>query len=111
MKKNFFPGTREIPEKGKEIITEIFENDNLRIERIVTNAHYSLDDDWYDQDEDEWVLLLQGDAKLEFEDNKIVEMSAGDYIFIDANYKHRVVSTSPTEPAVWLAIFIDKDEE
>ena len=62
--------------------------------------------DWYDQNTDEWVLLLQGETKLEFEDNEIKEMKAGDYIFIPAHKKHRIKHSSIEPKCIWLAIHI-----
>jgi len=47
--------------------------------------------------------VLKGAARLEFED-RIVEMGAGDYINIQAHQKHRVASTTPDEPTIWLAV-------
>ena len=56
-----------IPE---EIIEDILNTDNLKIERIISKGHISPEDFWYDQVTHEWVLLLQGKARLVFEDKK-----------------------------------------
>ncbi len=37
---------------------------------------------WYDQDEDEWVVVLRGTATLEFAGGEQVELKAGDYLTI-----------------------------
>ena len=60
---------------------------------------------WYDQDLDEWVVVLKGRARLEFESQEgLIEMSAGDWISIPAHERHRVAWTSSDEPTVWLAV-------
>jgi cupin 2 domain-containing protein len=75
----------------------------LRIERIVSQGHASPPDFWYDQDQHEWVLLLQGAARLRFEE-KTIELKPGDYLDIPAHTRHRVDWTTPHEPTIWLAI-------
>ena len=87
-----------------ELTTVLQEGNGVRIERIVSTGHRSPDGFWYDQPENEWVLVLQGAARLAFED-RVVELVTGDFINIPAHQKHRVEWTSPTEPTVWLAVF------
>lgn len=91
----------DLPE---ELTTVLQEAHGVRIERIVSTGHKSLEGFWYDQFENEWVMVLQGAARLQFED-RVVEMRAGDSINIPAHEKHRVEWTSPDEPTVWLAVF------
>ena len=73
-----------------------------RVERIVSHGHASAPGDWYDQDGDEWVVLLAGDAVLRFERGGDVALKAGDWIAIPAHSRHRVESTSAD--ALWLAV-------
>lgn len=87
-----------------ELITTLLEADNLRIERIVSQGHASPPGFWYDQDEHEWVIVLQGSARLSVE-GIVRELKAGDFINIPAHIKHRVEWTTPDEPTVWLALF------
>ncbi|WP_072682612.1 cupin domain-containing protein [Arcobacter sp. LA11] len=91
-------------DKIDEQFIEIVKNEKVRIERIVSNGQSSPKDFWYEQEENEFVLLLKGSAILEFE-NKQVPLIEGEYINIKAFTKHRVKYTSKTEPTVWLAIF------
>jgi cupin 2 domain-containing protein len=78
----------------------------VRIERIVSKGHSSPESGWYDQEENEWVVVLKGAAKLRFEqDGKLVELDAGDYINIPARVRHRVEWTNPEMETVWLAFF------
>lgn len=94
-----------IPEN---IDTEIFEllakSETTRIERIISKGHKSPDSGWYDQDENEWVLVLRGEAILLFEDGTSVNLKAGDYINIPAHKKHKVEWTDPKIETVWLAV-------
>jgi len=95
-------------DKENEEFRDILKGGNLRIERIVSNGQNSPNDFWYDQDENEFVLLLQGHAILEIEkENNIIELELkkGDYINIEANVKHRVKYTSLNETTIWLAVF------
>jgi cupin 2 domain-containing protein len=83
---------------------------HARIERIVTQGHASPDGFWYDQEESEFVLLVQGAARLRFED-EFVELQPGDWMNIPAHRKHRVEWTTPEEKTVWLAIFYDGEQD
>jgi cupin 2 domain-containing protein len=87
-----------------ELLTTLLEAASVRIERIVSHGHTSPDGFWYDQDNHEWVIVLQGAARLRFEDS-IVEMKPGDFVNIPAQKKHRVEWTTPDEPTIWLAVF------
>jgi cupin 2 domain-containing protein len=89
----------------EELFTTLLELPKVRIERIVSYGQASPEGFWYDQDQDEWVIILQGAAKLEFEDRS-VEMNRGDYLHIRAHEKHRVAWTTPDESTIWLAVHI-----
>ncbi len=93
------PGS--IPE---EIFQTILQTGHVRIERILSKGQHSEEGFWYDQDQAEWILVIQGKAKLEFEDD-VVELVAGDYLNIEAHKKHRVKWTTPDEATLWLAVF------
>jgi cupin 2 domain-containing protein len=87
----------------EEAITELLRQGPVRIERIVSNGHASPDGFWYDQDTHEWVLLLEGEADLEWADGERIHLRRGDTLHIPAHTRHRVAATS--RPAVWLAVF------
>ena len=90
----------------EELIEVLAENEHVRIERIVSTGHASHEGFWYDQEEHEWVVVLRGEAKLLFEcDDEPIHMKPGDFVNIPAHRKHRVESTTPDEPTVWLAVF------
>ncbi len=88
----------------EEYFEPLISGSNLRIERIISTGQTTPAGEWYDQDRDEWVILLQGKATLRYEDGSVYQLSVGDYVFIPAHQKHRVDYTSTTSPCVWLAI-------
>lgn len=93
-----------LPKSTDEVIEILVRSPNVRIERIISSGNTSPDSFWYDQNENEWVILLKGSAKIEFED-KMVHLKTGDYLLIPSHKKHRVAETSSTEETIWLAIF------
>lgn len=95
---------------GNEVFETVLAHNGTVIERIISNGQTTPDNEWYDQDEDEWVMLLQGTATLIFfeEPNKEVRLKAGDYLLIKARQKHRVTYTSSAPVCVWLALFYKK---
>jgi len=78
------------------------ETESVRIECIVSNGQSSPEGFWYDQTENEWVLLLKGAASLKYADGSVAAMKPGDHLRIPAHTRHRVESVS--EDAVWLAV-------
>ena len=90
-----------------EFIENLLKTGAVRVERIVSTGHVSPPGYWYDQEEDEWVLLLQGRARLEYEDGGGDALERGDWVFIPAHRRHRVAYTSETPFCLWLAIFVD----
>jgi cupin 2 domain-containing protein len=88
-----------------EVFDTILSSDRCDIERIISKGHKSPSDYWYDQERNEWVMILKGAAKLRFHnDNKIIEMMPGDYLLIPAHCKHRVEWTDPDVETIWLAV-------
>ncbi len=98
-----------LPKSDKEIFDTILQNKNFKIERIVSYGQTSPAGFWYDQEENEFVLLLDGEAKIEFEDGNIT-LNKGDYLLIPKHKKHRVSYTLPNKSTVWLAIFFTGEE-
>lgn len=97
-----------------ELLQTLVSAPGLRVERIVSLGHASPADFWYDQSEHEWVLLVQGAARLQIEclpseatpgSIDEVELQPGDYVLLPAHRRHRVAWTHPTEHTIWLAIF------
>ena len=92
------------PAGEHEVFEILFQFRDVKVERIVTHKPYEKPGEWYNQEKDEWVLLLQGEAVIEFEDKKKLQLIKGDYIFIPAHKIHRVRSSGTKEKCVWLAI-------
>lgn len=79
---------------------------SARIERIVSHGQASPADFWYDQAQAEWVMLVQGAARLAFADGE-VDLAPGEWLTIPAHCRHRVAWTAPDQDTVWLAVFYD----
>jgi len=97
-----------ILDKTSEEFIDLISTKNVRIERIVSNGQTSPKDFWYDQEENEFVIVLEGKAVLEIQEEdeiKTVELNKNDYININAHVKHRVSYTDTSKPTVWLAVF------
>lgn len=107
--KNIFEIKPEISPENElvELLLEAQDVKSFRMERIVSKGHTSKDDFWYNQEEDEWVLLVQGNAILKMENEmSTISLKKGDYYFIPKFQKHRVEYTSSIPECIWLAIFI-----
>ena len=88
------------PEKFEQIVS----GKNIQIERIIPTGQTTTSGQWYDQDLDEWVILLQGEAELSYADDTRIKLKAGDYLLIPAHTKHRVEYTSVEPACIWLAV-------
>jgi len=88
----------------KEVFEDILKSPAFRLERIVSQGHASPEGFWYQQLEAEWAAVIEGSARLRFEDGTIYPMSRGDYVLIPAGVRHRVDWTDPGTPTIWLAI-------
>ena len=89
----------------KELFEELIRTGNVRIERIISKGHTSPEQGWYDQIENEWVVILEGAGVVLFEDGAEVTLHKGDYINIPSHARHKVTWTDPDVLTVWLAIF------
>ncbi len=88
-----------------EIFADLLRSDSIRIERILSQGQSSPESGWYDQDENEWVLVLQGSAIIAFEDGTEKKLEQGDFLNIPKRKKHKVAWTDPNNVTLWLAIF------
>jgi cupin 2 domain-containing protein len=95
-----------LPQPGAdEAFETLLQSGAVRIERIVSHGHASPAGFWYDQEEGEWVVLLQGAAVLEFADGREpLRLAAGDWLDLPPHTSHRVAWTDPAGPTVWLAV-------
>lgn len=93
------------PPFENEVFDDLLISENLRVERILSAGHTSPDGSWYDQGENEWVLVLQGAGVIEYEDGEKVRLDKGQFVNIPAHTKHRVEWTESKQTTIWLAIF------
>lgn len=103
-KGNLFEGIDSLT-LDKEFVEKIFQHQDNYVERIVSKTHATPDGVWLDQELNEWVILLKGEAKLKFDESGDMKLSKGDYVFIPAHCKHRVEWTSDEPECIWLAFF------
>lgn len=94
------------PQTG-EVFTELLQlgrpEGQVRIERILSSA--TPEPTLYDQTQTEWVVLLQGRAKLWVAGEEL-DLGPGDYLLIPAHTPHRVVETSAEPRCIWLAVHL-----
>jgi cupin 2 domain-containing protein len=95
-----------LPPTGRtEAFEALLHSGTLRLERIVSKGHATPAGEWYDQESDEWVLLLAGSAGLLVEgEGKAIVLRPGDYLLLPAHCRHRVEWTDPATETVWLAL-------
>ena len=91
--------------KNEEIVEILTQGKNIRIERIISSGQRSAANFWYDQSEHEFVMVLQGEAKILFENDEEQFLQQGDYLIIPSHKKHRVSYTSENPKCIWLAVF------
>lgn len=112
---------------NEEIIKILFKNENVKIEKIISTGQTT---DWQESNKNEFVILIQGNAEIEYYDNRICEdknfktnenimknlkntndmklqLGKGDIILIKKGERHRVSYTSKNPCCVWICIFFD----
>lgn len=91
-----------------EVVSDIFQDAaaGFRVERILSSGQTS---EIYEQDEDEFVLLLEGEARLLIWDEveREVLLKKGDSLWIPAHQRHQVSYTS--ESCIWLCVFAKRE--
>ena len=89
----------------EELFETICSTEYVKIERIISKGHSSPDEFWYDQDWNEFVLVVKGSAGLRIEgQDDIVALNAGDYLNIGTHVRHRVEWTDLSCETIWLEI-------
>jgi cupin 2 domain-containing protein len=102
MEHNLFKLPDRLPDT--EVSETLIPDQGVRIERIISTGQCSPPGFWYEQERDEWVALLQGQAILEWRDGSRLELFPGDWVMIPAREPHRVDWTSQNPPCIWLAV-------
>lgn len=95
---------------AEEISDSLLSNSGIEIKRILSKGQSSPAIGWYEQVDNEWVVVLQGEAILAFEHEVEKHLQAGDFCFIPAAQKHRVKWTPADQVTVWLAIYFPATE-
>lgn len=90
--------------KRAEAVTELLAAPGVRIERIVSSGQTTPEDVPMEQEHDEWVIVLQGEAAMRIEDSAEVTLEPGDHLTIARGQRHWVTRTA--SPTVWLAVHI-----
>lgn len=95
-----------VPPAGRdELFQEILRRPGVRVERIVSSGQATPAGEWYDQEWDEWVLLVAGSAGLLLEgEDEPRTLGPGEYLFLPAHCRHRVAWTDPRLQTIWLAL-------
>ena len=89
----------------KEVFEDLLKSGAFRLERIISYGHKTAPSEWYNQEKNEWVVLLSGGAGLRFEgESKIRVLHPGDWVNIPAHKRHRVEWTLPRRRTIWLAL-------
>ena len=95
----------------EELFESLLDKPHIKLERIISRGQVTPEGVWYDQAWHEWVILLQGTARLIIaEPAQMIDLSAGDYVYLPAHQRHRVAQTSIEPAAIWLALHIQPDE-
>ncbi len=100
---------QSVGQQPGEVFEHLAGNSSCRLERIVSTGQATPPGEWYDQERDEWVVMLTGAARLSYEDGSELELKPGDYVHIPAHRRHRVEWTSPNQETVWLGLHLDAD--
>ena len=97
-------------DKAEEYTEIIWQSEHLRLERIISCGHISPPDFWYEQEEDEWVMVISGEGAITWDNGEISHLKAGESLLIPRKKKHRVSYTSINPPCIWLALFAPHKE-
>ena len=99
-----------LPALGQETNQILLETGGFRLMRLHSCSASSAPGFWYDQEEAEWLCLMQGSARLQFEDEDGErELNRGDSLMIAPHRRHRVVATDGGDGTIWLALFWTMD--
>lgn len=93
----------KLPPLENEIFEILHKQKDIEITHIVSSS--KIPNKEYDQEEDEFVLLLEGEARLSIEGKEKL-LKKGDYIFLPAHTKHKILHVKNNTH--WLAIYIKK---
>lgn len=84
-----------------ELVELLTPNEAVRVERILSTGQTT---DWQDSPDTEFVVLLEGQAVIEYKSGRSVSLVKGDTLLIRPHEQHRVSFTSATPPCIWLCV-------
>lgn len=85
--------------KEEEVEEKVYEDEKVRVLRTMSLDQLT---EWMVQDEDEFVVLMEGKASIET-DREVMEMKKGDFLFIEKGLRHRVIDQ---DRALWFCLFV-----
>ena len=100
---NIFDLPSKLPKE--ELFEALIDNEKVLIEKVVSTGQVTPPGEWYNQEREEWLIVLQGEGELSYEDGSRIKLTPGDYLYIPPHQKHRVEYTSTEPPCIWLTIF------
>ena len=90
---------------GTEEHARLHQGLSWHLDLIHSNGFASAEEEWFDQDTHEWVAVLRGSARLQFQDQTdALDLSAGDHLYLAPHRLHRVLRTDPDPGTLWLAL-------
>lgn len=96
---NFFDDIK-LPKSG-EIFETLYDKNGVLIEKIISSGKQS--GKLYNQNYDEWVMVVEGEAVLEIKGEKRT-LKRGDFLLIAKDTPHRVLETK--DGTLWLCVHI-----
>ena len=91
----------------EELVETIASGEGVAVERIVSTGQATPVGEWLEQKRDEWVVLLEGEAELGYDDGSRLRLRPGDHVVIPSGVRHRVEWTRADPPCIWLAVHAD----
>ncbi|HLF00049.1 MAG TPA: cupin domain-containing protein [Gaiellaceae bacterium] len=91
----------------EELVETIASGEGVAVERIVSTGQATPAGEWLEQTRDEWVVLLEGEAELGYDDGSRLRLGPGDHVVIPCGVRHRVEWTRSDPPCIWLAVHAD----
>jgi len=91
----------KLPRIDNEIFITLLKHKNIEIKKIISNTLKT--PQTFNQEYDEFVVLLKGCAKIEI-NGVIKKLKSGDFLFIPKNTPHTLFKTKKV--SIWLAINI-----
>lgn len=98
------------PAAPAEIFETLLQRRDVKLERIVSRGQTTPEGEWHDQEEDEWILLLAGAARLTIDGEGDHDLAPGDALLLAARHRHRIAWTDPMRPTIWLALHLPAAE-